>query len=112
MDSKLIDIIFENIKEVQTDFKEFTSKHAIDMAEIRAQNSTHMKILEEHMKRTETAEERLDKLENFHYDCPAREALKSRKSLATAAKDWTILIGLLALIFNTFWPVLSKLIKG
>jgi hypothetical protein len=80
-----------------------------EISDIRVTLERNTVSLEEHIKRTEIAEERIDKLEEFHKSCPARRKEDASKYLWKQVRDISIFIGLLVLIFKEFLPMLKEM---
>ena len=82
-------------KELGYKILEKITQVTVDIAEIK-------RDIAHHIERTDLNEERIRLLENVHVDCPAREALKAKKTLIGNVKDWAAVIGLVVVILKLF----------
>lgn len=67
--------------------------------------------LEEHIKRTNLAEERLDNLETSQLNCPARKTADAKVYFWSQIRDFSLLIGLAVLVLKEFLPSLKELLR-
>jgi hypothetical protein len=65
--------------------------------------------LEEHVRRTEAAEGRLDLLESHIDNCPARKKADASEFFYGKIRDLSLVIGLVVLLLKDFWPTLVAL---
>jgi hypothetical protein len=67
----------------------------VDIAEIK-------RDIAHHIERTNLNEERIGLLEDAHLNCPALQDVKTKSTLLTYAKDWTVVCALVLVILKLF----------
>jgi hypothetical protein len=80
-----------------------------DISDIKVILERNTVSLEEHMRRTEIAEERLEKVENHVLSCPARLQADTNSEIWKRIKNYSLLTGLVVLIVKEFWPAIKSL---
>lgn len=64
--------------------------------------------LEEHIRRTEVAEERIKLMEDHVYSCPARMEQLSNETLWKRIRNWGVAVGIVVTLLTQLMPWLKK----
>ena len=100
-------IILDQLKEIRDDQKDQSSR-LYDQNVMIKRNTVS---LEEHIRRTEIAEKRIDQLEENELTCPAKLELSHRKLFISRVKDWSIVLGFVVIVVSQFWPIVKSLLQ-
>lgn len=82
-----------------------------DISDIKVILERNTVSLEDHIRRTEIAESRIEKLEEHTTNCPAREQAMADKEIWKRVKNYSILFGLLVLLITEFWPAIKNILN-
>lgn len=97
-----INVMLEKLLEESADIRNAIS-------EIKVTLACNTKSLEEHMRRTELAEKRIDELDDHINSCPARQQAVAKDHLWDGFQKYSILLGILALLLSEIWPAIKNM---